>query len=405
MAPMPPIGYIEQLATTLRRHGTGIWRDVRSNIIQGTSANAFVPTAMKPSHRLSVRDESKQPFHPGQGAVSPSKINMQGMLALFAFIGAVFVLAAIWFFFWAKNGGFQWRENDWEEYKSTVLRRKGPDGRTLTNATKSTKLGGGSIVGRQYHDYDDQTTAMETATVVTEKKSRGKRFKESAKQKLLKKRKDDVWEGSHDEDVRAYRNEKPARVGGMNREPDGTYHGTEYSGTLDQRTEWTHSEMGETHAETETRYDPPDAGRARGTRTVSTFSFVPGTEDSISNAPEERYSRDSRNRRENYRTRSQNPPRPQGPRPSTNTRSRPPSPRKKDGSVLPGGYTPPLDMSSITASEYTYDRLEGSDNGTKSYHHPIPGLSKGYRRAGGGRGRRRDSLSDSEGDDYDSRLS
>ena len=66
------------------------------------------------------------------------------------------VLASIWFFFWAKNGGFHFQEGDWSDYKSTVLRRKGPDGRTLSNATKSTKLGGSTIAGTQHYKWAKQ---------------------------------------------------------------------------------------------------------------------------------------------------------------------------------------------------------------------------------------------------------
>ena len=66
------------------------------------------------------------------------------------------VIAGLWFFFWAKNGGFQFQEGDWDDYKSTVLRRKGPDGRTLSNATKSTKLGGSTIAGTQHFKWAKQ---------------------------------------------------------------------------------------------------------------------------------------------------------------------------------------------------------------------------------------------------------
>jgi len=59
------------------------------------------------------------------------------------------VITGIWFFFWAKNGGFYFKEGDWEDYKSTILRRKGPNGTTLSGATPSTNLGGGSVVGRK----------------------------------------------------------------------------------------------------------------------------------------------------------------------------------------------------------------------------------------------------------------
>ncbi|WEW57110.1 hypothetical protein PRK78_002570 [Emydomyces testavorans] len=417
MAPTPPDARAEELPTMLRgpvlnglTHTEASTKKTRgpplSDMDLAHEVKSMSSSPMDVSRVLTARAETQTEFHPGQGTVDPHNINMQGLMALFALIGAAFVLAAIWFFFWAKNGGFVWRKGDWEEYKSTVLRRKDANGRTLTNASKSTDLGGGSIVGRGYRDYDDRTTAMETATVATsEKPSRAKRFKETAKQKLLRRRKEEAWEGGHDEDMRAYRHEKPAKVGGINREPDGTYHGSDYTGTVEQRTEWAQSDMGQTHAETETRYDVPDPERTHGERTVSGFSFTPGAEDTISNVTEEQPLRDSTRRRENRDSRSRNSHRPRGPRPSTTTRSRPASPRKRDRSSVPGGYTTPLDMSSISASEYMYDHLDGAESGTKSYHHPIPGLSKGYRRAGGGRGRRRDSLSDSEGEDYDSRLS
>ena len=172
----------------------------------------------------------------GKGVINPDHINMQGLLALFAILGAAFVMATIWFFFWAKNGGCVFRKGDWDDYKSTVLRRKGPDGRTLSNATTSTNLGGGTVRG-----YDDDgltyTDMTETATEFTNEKSmaRGgrkknkKNFKETAKEKLLRKTKDEKWEGEADEDMRAYRQEKPARVGGLNREAEGTYYGTEYT--------------------------------------------------------------------------------------------------------------------------------------------------------------------------------
>ncbi|EAS34260.3 uncharacterized protein CIMG_05284 [Coccidioides immitis RS] len=425
MAPIPPNSRDERPQVNLRGFLLETLHEAKRPITErralppsdldmahGLVAAAASSSPMEVSRVLTARAEDNTKFHPGEGAVDPGNINMQGLLALFAIIGAAFVLAAIWFFFWAKNGGFVWREGDWEEYKSTVLRRKDSNGRTLTNASKSTDLGGGSIVGRGYRDYDDHTTTVDTETVATgEKLSRGKRLKETAKQKLLRRHKDEQWEGSHDEDMRAYRHEKPARVGGMNREPEGTYHSSEYTGTLGQRSEWTQSEMGETHGETatrydaETRYDIPDTDRAPN-RNVSGFSFTAGEKDTISHITEEHQLRDSMHRRDSRRqSRSRNSQRPRGPRPSTGAHSRHTSPRKRDRSAIPGGYTTPLDMSSISASEYVYDQLEGCDAGVKTYHRPIPGLSKGYRRAGSGRGGRRDSLSDSEGDDYDSRLS
>jgi len=93
--------------------------------------------------RLVRRDDttSGAMYDPGAGSKNPMAFNNDGFLVLFALIGAVMVMATMWFFFMAKNGGFHWKKTDWEDYKSTVLRRKGPDGKTLSNATKSTKLG------------------------------------------------------------------------------------------------------------------------------------------------------------------------------------------------------------------------------------------------------------------------
>ena len=63
--------------------------------------------------QLLARTPAPPPPTYGAGAVPPDAINMKGIQALFALIGASFVIAGIWFFFWAKNGGFQWRKGDW----------------------------------------------------------------------------------------------------------------------------------------------------------------------------------------------------------------------------------------------------------------------------------------------------
>lgn len=345
-------------------------------------------TAILNTRTLVDRSDSKT-YAPGDGTVDPHNINMQGLMALFAILGAVFVLAAIWFFFWAKNGGFVWRKGDWEEYKSTVLRRKGPDGRTLSNATKSTKLGGGSIVGRGYSDdgytvTDSAPGYTDTATEVTEKEPKRKRnFRETAKEKLLRRRKDEHWEGEGDEDVRAYRKEKPARIGGINREADGTYYGSDYD-TSNPPSNYQQSEMSQVR----------DYAYQAAPRQDRNFSFTPGTEETLSSAPtEDRRTREPSARRHNRRRerRSNAPP---------TSSSRQSSPQKRNRRSVPGHFTEPLDFSSAPSrSDYQYSTVDSEEaSGTKSYRHPIPGLSKGYRREGG-RGRRRDSLSDSDGEE------
>ena len=180
------------------------------------------------------------------GAIDPNDINMKGFQALFAVIGALFVLGAIWFFFWAKNGGFKFRKGDWDDYKSTVLRRKGPNGTTLSNATKSTILGGGSVVGDGYSDrdmYADETSTVYTGTmtelssstapIIKEKRNKKARSgrNETAKERKQREMKQANYKGGHDADVRAYMKEKPARVGGINAASDTMHYGTDYTET------------------------------------------------------------------------------------------------------------------------------------------------------------------------------
>jgi hypothetical protein len=184
-------------------------------------------------HFLTVR--SPATMNPAAGSIPPEAFNMKGIQVLFALIGASFVIGGIWFFFWAKNGGFRWRRGDWDDYKSTVLRRKGPNGTTLSNATKSTRLGGGSVVGDGYSDGtigETMTELSSEAPILSEKrkanksKASGGHKKESAKEKKVREAKEAQWEGGADDDVRAYRHERAARVGGINLKQNLVSHST-----------------------------------------------------------------------------------------------------------------------------------------------------------------------------------
>ncbi|KAL4933295.1 uncharacterized protein BDV17DRAFT_106325 [Aspergillus undulatus] len=346
------------------------------------------------THKLVARADKT--YHPGEGAMDPSSINMRGLYALFAILGAALVLASIWFFFWAKNGGFVWKKNDWDEYKSTVLRRKGPDGRTLSYATRSTRLGGGSIAGgKSFFGSDRYTVADteptysdETATQITEKDPERKR-KRNLRDKFRRKHRHEKYEGEADADVRAYRKEKPAQIGGINREADGTFFGSDYD-TSAPPTHYNQSEMSEVR---DYAYEPTRHSR-NNSRSRRDFSFIPGTESSMSQSTNERTTREPSARRHNRRRERRRAP------PTSSSHSRQSSPRKRESR---GHYTEPLDFSSNSQqsrSEYQYSNVgtEEEDLGTISYHHPIPGLSKGYRRDGA-RSRRRDSLSDSDGEE------
>ncbi|CAK7210069.1 hypothetical protein SEUCBS140593_000704 [Sporothrix eucalyptigena] len=197
------------------------------------------------------------------GITPPTSINNNGIFALFGILGAAICVAMIWFFFWAKNGGFHFSNNDWDDYKSTVLRRRGPNGTILSNATPSTNLGGGSI----YKDVDDNSTE-DTRTVITgvsgstdmtgitggvsdflgrekrrkkrEQRDREKerRREEKSNEKLRKKKDgksrssrkvnedgilvDEMAEAEAQAHLRDYRHEKAARVGGINKASDGS---------------------------------------------------------------------------------------------------------------------------------------------------------------------------------------
>ncbi|KAL4785424.1 hypothetical protein BJX76DRAFT_324619 [Aspergillus varians] len=374
---MPPVQHAGWFPSILGRSILNSSMGTHSNSPRGLK-NDFIlaPTPVDKVHTLVARADKT--YHPGEGSVSPNNINMRGLYALFAILGAAFVIASIWFFFWAKDGGFVWKEGDWDEYKSTVLRRKGPDGRTLSNATKSTRLGGGSIVGKGYSD-DGYTVAdtapgySDTATTITEKEPKRKR---NLRDKFRRKHRNETYEGEADEDVRAYRKEKPAQIGGINREADGTYHGSDYD-TSNPPTHYNQSEMSEVR---DYAYEPTPQPR--------NFSFIPGSEETMSQSTAEHSAREPSARRHNRRReRRRHPP---------TSSSRESSPLKRESR---GHYTEPLDFSSNSQgrSDYQYSNVgtEEEDIGTVSYHHPIPGLSKGYRRDGA-RSRRRDSLSDSE---------
>lgn len=116
----------------------------------------------------------------------------------------------IYFFFVAKNGGFVWNgKKDWDDYKTTVLRRKGPDGKTLSNATKSTLLGGGSIVPKWDEPYSDVSSA----------KSHDPEMSQTRRDPRTRQH---FYDNHEDPIFNDYAHEKPAAVGGYNKPDDGS---------------------------------------------------------------------------------------------------------------------------------------------------------------------------------------
>ncbi|KAF1835632.1 hypothetical protein BDW02DRAFT_567805 [Decorospora gaudefroyi] len=199
------------------------------------SLSPMAVQALRLAKTMVKRDNDPYKNLASAGARPPNALSGPGFQALFALIGVGMTLTAIWFFFWAKNGGFKWRNGDWEDYKSTVLRRKGPDGKTLSNATKSTKLGGGSVVhGGSYFGaqsdlgYTDETGTSVDATEYRDAE-RGEGGLRGGDGRKEKKHRRDYTNNYKDPELRKYREEKAARVGGLNRVGDGLY--TDYSGS------------------------------------------------------------------------------------------------------------------------------------------------------------------------------
>lgn len=349
----------------------------------------FSFSSSKAHNILTARDDvptaTKTPNY--SGAIDPTSINMKGIQALFALIGACFVLGAIWFFFWAKNGGFQWRKGDWDDYKSTVLRRKGPNGTTLSNATKSTRLGGGSVVGEGYSD-DASSTVSGTMTatmtelsseapIIKEKQRRAR--KETTKERKVREVKEAQWEGGHDQDMRAYRHERPARVGGINKDSDALHYGTDYTDT-DPSVMNSHRSSRQQPRQPSSRHASPEK---RSTR--RDFSY--GNDAAFSNVSSQREETASYvSRHDEPRYEAAQPPVPphrpgryHSPSKQPNVNENRRSTQYANTQNVPGAFHESSDIGDVQSQH------------TKSYHHPLPNLNgqgRGFRRD------RRDSLDD-----------
>ena len=389
------------------------------------SSTTFPDLSQKAAALLVARAQSLLPRatlinNPAAGVTPPQDVPNKAIFSLFGLIGVGIICTGIWFFFWAKNGGFYFKENDWDDYKSTVLRRKGPNGTTLSGATASTDLGGGSVVhgeknsrwGRgkknkkgmkRYKDFDEESELTGSAggsslgSEMSELKWKAQNEKKSKKQKKESKLRggkgvedDGEVDAGVRDTLRTYRHEKPARVGGLNKQADGSAwdgstndNSTAASDLLSNREHtptntptkakkerkdnytggtggirkvvstsnggspsfWSRATGSEKKKEEEERIRAEakklqDKGRAAQRRD---FSFAAGDDgSSVSGSRANDEERQARRERREARRASR-------------------SPTKK----VPGSYY----EESVMGSEVS------GDLGTKSYHHPIPGLS------------------------------
>ncbi|KND91927.1 hypothetical protein TOPH_03457 [Tolypocladium ophioglossoides CBS 100239] len=345
------------------------------------------------ANRLLTRSSNNKPASdPAHGVLDPHDISNVGFFVLFALIGVAFVCTGIWFFFWARNGGFHFKQTDWEDYKSTVLRRKGPNGTLLSGATPSTNLCGGSVYKGVMED--DGTTVVTESTALSgvtagasdivarekrrekqEKRDRERRKRRAAnkdKDKDKKKQRsgrhvadeggvmDEVAEKEAQEELRSYRHEKPARVGGLNKESEGS--------NWDGSTNPTEST---TTAESDLLSNRQSTPTTTPTKKPPAIRKVYSTADRTSEREAERIRAEARRLRDESRI------------------------SRRDFSYQrPGG----------TESAASESLLEGgsaggsSELGTKSYHHPMPELrarereERRARRGGYRRGRGDDDL-------------
>ncbi|KAE9367636.1 hypothetical protein N431DRAFT_428966 [Stipitochalara longipes BDJ] len=359
----------------------------------------------------------KRSVDPGVGVTPPTSIPNKAVFALFGLIGVGFVLTGIWFFFWAKNGGFYFRDNDWDDYKSTVLRRKGPNGTTLSGATESTDLGGGSVVhgeknssrwGRKkqkrYKDYDDEESrAMESSiggstlgSEMSELKSKTKKVKKDKKKTKSKTK--DKHEGSElmseidlNEEVdsvvvdavRAYRHEKPARVGGLNKPADGSaFEGSTQDGSSAASELLSHRERTPTTTPTKIRKERHDkyTGGSAGIRKVVSTSeggnsnFWAPSAGSNKQIEEDHIKAEARKLQDKGRAAQRRDFSFQAGDDST-VASEERSVRREDRERRRASRSP---TKKVPGSYYEQSLLGSDisgDIGTKSYHHPIPGLS------------------------------
>lgn len=369
---------------------------------------------LEASKRLLARDDTTATRpDPEAGVVHPGDINNKAIFALFGLLGVAFVCTGIWFFFWAKNGGFYFKEDDWDDYKTTVLRRKGPNGTTLSGATTEiTDLGGGSVY-KDIHDDDDGSTEVTGITggvsdvVGREKKRRRREQKERDKERRREEKRrekenykknkksnkesaskrkvgedgaviDEDAEAEAQQYLRNYRHEKPARVGGLNRESeastwDGSTNPTDSSrgGSSVTSELINHRERTPTSSPTKKSSTPAEASGSRGIRKVYS------TADKRDSRETERIRAEARKLQEKGRAAAASSSGGGGGGHRRNFSWQRDNQITEDTAMMsdiPPSYTA-SEVDTRIPGSWGPESDVGTDVGTKAYHHVIPGLS------------------------------
>lgn len=140
MAPLP----LTAFASYLAERGA----DIEDNISQ-TAANA-ISSFIDEMQYVAIYIDPSAGVHGGlarRSAYVPARSLTAGILVVFSLLGASIGLLVLWLF--VRKGGFIWKDTDWEDYKSSVLRRPGerPDDAITVFSDGSTRRAGGSTQG------------------------------------------------------------------------------------------------------------------------------------------------------------------------------------------------------------------------------------------------------------------
>ncbi|RPB02044.1 hypothetical protein L873DRAFT_1802452 [Choiromyces venosus 120613-1] len=145
-------------------------------------------TALEPSpSALEGRD-----LEPRGSYVRPKSMTA-GVLVVFCLLGASIGLMVLWLF--VRKGGFMWKESDWEDYKSSVLRRPAarPDDAITVFSDGSARRAGGSTMGARTVVLGELDTTYTKSEVI-----RGPRAKEFNEKKGAKSVVGGLWAQAQD---------------------------------------------------------------------------------------------------------------------------------------------------------------------------------------------------------------
>ncbi|KAG0634275.1 hypothetical protein HOY80DRAFT_538384 [Tuber brumale] len=134
----------------------------------------------------------RRDLEPRASYVKPKSMTA-GVLVVFCLLGASIGLMVLWLF--VRQGGFMWKDSDWEDYKSSVLRRPAarPDDAITVFSDGSARRGGGSTMGARTVVLGELDTTYTKSEV-----TRGPRAKEHTEKKSARSVVGGLWAQAQD---------------------------------------------------------------------------------------------------------------------------------------------------------------------------------------------------------------